>query len=69
VILTGLTNASGIVEDTAFNYETAFDPSGLDCLLTIRQGSASPFKKPLEDKAIVITSAGFTTEESLVSDE
>jgi len=69
VILTGLTNASGIVEDLAFNYEDAFDPSGLDCLLTVRQGSVTPFKKPLEDKAIVITSIGFNTEEALVSDE
>ena len=69
VILTGLTNASGIVEDTAFNYETAFDPSGLDCLLTIRQGSTSPFKKPSEDGAVTITSVGLTRTVALVSDE
>ena len=69
VILTGLTNASGIVTDTAFNYEAAFDPSGLDCLLTIRQGSVSPFKKPIESKAITITSAGFITTEAMVADE
>jgi len=69
VILTGLTNSSGILEDTAFNYETAFDPSGLDCLLTVRQGTVTPFKKPSEDGAVTITSAGLNRTVALVSDE
>ncbi len=69
VILTGLTNASGIVTDAAFDYEAAFAPSGLDCLLTVRQGTVSPYKKPFEEGAATITSVGYTTTVALVSDE
>jgi len=69
VILTGLTNASGLLETTTFNYEGAFDPSGLDCLLTVRQGSVSPYKKSIEKKAIIIISTGFNTTEAMISDE
>ena len=69
VILTGLTNASGIITDAAFDYEAAFAPSGLDCLLTVRQGTVSPYKKPFEEGAATITSVGYTTTVALVSDE
>ena len=69
VILTGLTNVSGIITDAAFDYEAAFAPSGLDCLLTVRQGTVSPYKKPFEEGAATITSVGYTTTVALVSDE
>lgn len=69
VLLNDLTSALGIVADLAFNYEAAFDPSGLDCLLTIRKGSASPYYKPIEKAAVTITGSGFSTNASMVSDE
>lgn len=69
VLLNDLTSALGIVEDTAFNYEAAFNPTGLDCLLTVRKGSASPYFKPIEKAAVTITTAGFSTNAAMVSDE
>jgi len=68
-LLAGLTNASGIVEDTAFDYEDAFDPSGLDCLVTTRQGSTPPLKKPSDDAALTVLSGGATLVVALVGDE
>ncbi len=42
VIVEGFANASGIVEQTQFNYEGAFDPSGLDVIIRARnQGIAT----------------------------
>lgn len=35
-ILQGLANSAGVLEDTGFNYESAFDPSGLDTLIRAR---------------------------------
>ena len=68
VVLAGLTDASGVVEDTAFNYENAFYPSGLDIKIKVRQGKTSPFKKPFEGTG-VITASGFRTTIALLSDE
>jgi len=68
VVLAGLTDASGVVEHTAFNYENAFDPSGLDIKIKVRQGTTSPFKKPFEGTG-VITTSGFRTTIALLSDE
>lgn len=36
IILEGLANASGVLETTTFNYESAFNPSGLDVRITAR---------------------------------
>lgn len=36
VIVEGLANSSGVVETTTFNYEAAFNPSGLDVLIRAR---------------------------------
>ena len=52
VILSGLTNSSGIVEDAAFSYELAFNPSGLEVDIRVRQGSLSPFKQQFETRGI-----------------
>ncbi len=69
VIVEGLTNASGVVETTTFNYEAAFDPSGLDIAIRVRQGTTSgPTKKP-SDTTGVITTAGFSTTVALIDDE
>lgn len=68
VLLTGLTDGSGILTDTAFNYEAAFDPSGLDINVRVRQSSVTPFKKTSEFTA-VITTAGFITTVPMQSDE
>lgn len=68
VILTGLTNASGVLETTTFNYEAAFDPSGLDISISVRQGTTSPYKKPFTGTG-TITSAGYTTTVALIADE
>lgn len=68
VLLTGLTNASGIIQDTAFNYEAAFDPSGLDVSIKARQGSVSPYKVPAKVTG-VITSAGLVITIALLPDE
>lgn len=67
VILTGLTNASGIVETTTFNYEAAFG-SGLDIAVRCRQGSSSPYKKG-SDTTGTIASSGFSTTIALLDDE
>ena len=68
VILTGTTNASGILETTTFNYESAFEPSGLDISVRARSASASPYYKP-SDSSGTITTAGFNTTVALISDE
>jgi hypothetical protein len=66
-ILTGLTNASGVVETTTFNYESAFDPSGLDIQVRVRQGTNTPYKKP-SDSTGTITSSGFSTTVAMIDD-
>lgn len=68
VLLTGLTNASGIITTTTFNYESAFNPSGLDISIKARQGSVSPFKVPATVTG-TITTAGYTTTIPLQPDE
>lgn len=67
-ILTGLTNASGVLETTTFNYESAFNPSGLDIAIDVRQGSSSPYKKPFSGTG-TITTAGYTATVALIADE
>lgn len=68
VLLTGLTNASGLLETTTFNYEAAFNPSGLDISIKARQGSVSPYKVPATVTGVVST-IGFTTTIALQPDE
>jgi len=68
VLLTGLTNVSGVIEDTAFNYETAFDPSGLDISIKARQGSVQPFKVSATITGIILPT-GFAVTIELQSDE
>jgi len=67
-ILTGLTSALGVIEDATFNYEAAFDPSGLDIAIRVRQSSVSPYKKTSELTG-TITTAGFTRTVPMLSDE
>lgn len=68
VIVEGLTNVSGVVETTTFNYEAAFDPSGLDITFKVRQGTTAPFQKPFDGSGI-ITSSGFSTTIAMIPDE
>jgi len=68
VLLEGLTNPAGVVETTTFNYEAAFEPSGLSGLLKVRQGSTSPYMQPFERPGI-ITSEGSIIVLNLTSDE
>jgi hypothetical protein len=68
ILLTGLTNASGLLETTTFNYEAAFDPSGLDIQVKVRQGTSSPFKKPFTGTGL-IAFTGYSTTVSLLDDE
>ncbi len=68
VLLTGLTSAAGLLELTTFNYEGAFNPSGLDISIKARQGSVSPFKVPATVTGIVSTT-GYTTTIAMQPDE
>tara|TARA_R100001244_G_scaffold83512_1_gene64439 strand:+ start:714 stop:2375 length:1662 start_codon:yes stop_codon:yes gene_type:complete len=68
ILLTGLTNVSGLLETTTFNYEAAFDPSGLDIQVKVRQGTNSPFKKPFTGTGL-IAFTGYSTTISLLDDE
>ena len=62
-ILTGLTNASGILTSSAFNYSSDQPIAG-----RIRKGSVSPRFKTSQLSG-TITSAGFSTTITMVSDE
>lgn len=68
VIVEGLTNASGVLETTTFNYESAFNPSGLDIVIKARQGSSAPYKKPSQTSGTIST-AGFNSTVALIDDE
>ncbi|MHA1814128.1 MAG: hypothetical protein ACTSYX_11935 [Candidatus Thorarchaeota archaeon] len=68
ILLTGLTNGSGVLEDLAFNYEAAFDPSGLDIFIKARQGSVSPYKVPTNASG-TLTTAGFSLTIAMQPDE
>ena len=59
VLLTGLTNSSGVLETTLFNYEGAFNPSGLDISIKARKSSGSPYKKPALLTGTITTSGYF----------
>ena len=69
VLLTGLTNASGVIEDTGFVYQAAFNPSGLDISIKARQGSVSPYKVPSTTVGTILDVSGFTTVVALQPDE
>lgn len=69
VLLTGLTNASGIIEDVGFVYQAAFNPTGLGISIKARQGSVSPFKVPSTITGTIVDVAGFTTIIALQPDE
>ncbi len=68
ILLTGTTNGSGIIETTTFNYEAAFNPSGLDIQVKVRQGTNSPLKKQSKTTG-VITTAGYISTVALIADE
>jgi hypothetical protein len=68
VLLSGTTNGSGLLEDTAFNYESAFNPSGVDINLVVRQSSGTPYYKESNSSG-VITTSGFSTSIALILDE
>ena len=68
VLLTGTTNGSGVIETTTFNYESAFEPSGLDIKIKTRSASGSPYYKP-DTRTGVITNSGFTSTVALILDE
>jgi hypothetical protein len=68
VLLTGLTDVSGVIQDAGFNYEGAFDPSGLDVKIKARQGSVSPFKVPASVTGAILP-AGLTITIALLADE
>lgn len=63
VILDGLTDASGIIQDTGFNYTTDLNVTG-----RVRKSSSAPYYKnsPLSG---TITSAGFNSTSFLVGDD
>ncbi len=69
VLLSGLTNASGIIETTTFNYEAAFNPSGLDILISIGKGSEAPTYKRVDNFAATITTAGSINSIPMQSDD
>jgi len=69
IILTGLTDALGIIEDVGFVYEAAFDPSGLDIKVKARQGSVSPYKVPSTTSGTIVDVSGFNTIVALQPDE
>jgi len=68
VLLTGLTNASGRLETTTFNYEAAFNPSGLDIQVKARQGTSAPYYKPALVNGTILTS-GYDNTIPLVLDQ
>ena len=68
VLLTGTTNGSGIIEDTGFNYEAAFDPSGLDVKYKARLASVEPFYEPFDGLG-TITADGFIIDVALQFDQ
>jgi len=68
VLLTGVTDASGLISTSTFNYEGAFNPTGVDITIKSRQGTISPYKVPSTSSG-VITSSGFSTTIALQPDE
>jgi hypothetical protein len=68
VLLTGLTNSSGIIQDLAFDYEAAFAPSGLDISVKVRQSSVSPYKKTSIQTGVIL-SAGYSITIAMLDDE
>jgi len=69
VLLTGLTNASGIIENTAYAYEGAFNPTGLNISIKARQGSVSPYKVPSTTTGTILDTTGYQAVIALQSDE
>lgn len=69
VLLTGLTDVNGVLEDTAFVYESAFDPTGLDISIKARQGTSIPYKKPSATVGTIVAGTGFSSVIALQSDE
>ena len=68
LILTGTTDVNGEIETTTFNYEGAFDPSGLDIEIKVRLHSSSPYYKPF-DGAGVILNTGYSGTVGMTLDE
>jgi hypothetical protein len=64
VILNGLTNASGVYQDTGFNYTNDQPVSG-----RVRKGTASPFYKTTPVSGTIVATTGFSTVIFMVSDE
>lgn len=68
VILSGTTNGSGLIETTSFNYESAFQPSGLDISYKVRKASVSPYYKANSGIGTV-SSTGFISNVQMTLDE
>jgi len=68
VILSGLTDSSGVTTTTTFNYEAAFNPTGLDVKVKVRQGTVSPFMKT-NITSDTISTIGITRNVILIKDE
>jgi hypothetical protein len=60
VIIEGLADSNGVVETTTFNYESAFDPSGLDVLIRARN-QGIPTAAVAETRQLKRTAARLTT--------
>ena len=69
ILLTGLTNVSGIIEETQFNYEGAFDPSGLDHTYKVRKSTDAPLFRAVDRSGTIISVVGFNTIVQMALDE
>jgi hypothetical protein len=66
VLLEGVTDSSGYIEETAFNYESAFG-AGLGIQIKVRKGTSSPYYQPSLISGTIVDS-GFTSQILLLSD-
>jgi hypothetical protein len=62
------TNASGVAEDTGFNYEGAFDPSGLDVVCDVRKSSSGTTRYFAFSQDVTIDSDGLLVFVTLIED-
>jgi len=69
VLLTGITDGSGIIQDTTFDYESAFDPSGLDISFKVRKATGTPLYKAITRSGTIESGTGFVTIAQLQLDQ
>lgn len=70
VLLTGLTDVNGILENIAFVYQSAWDAGGgLSIKIKCRQGSVSPFKVPSSTVGTIVAGSGYQAVVALQPDE